>query len=54
MKSVEKKLKGRGMVDERIFQRKWEERDSRTRRRRGTSEVGGKELRLETIFLVQG
>lgn len=43
MKSAEKKLKDRVMVDERMFQRKWEEGDSKAHRRRGTSEVGGKE-----------
>ena len=42
MKSVEKKLKDRVMVDQRMFQRKWEEGDSKVHRRRGTSEVGGK------------
>ena len=32
----------------------WEERDSIAHRRRGTPEVGKKELRLEIGFLVQG
>lgn len=53
MKSVEKKLKDRVMVDQRMFQRKWEEGDSKAHRRRGTSEVGGKELGQEIRFLVQ-
>ena len=53
MKSVEKKLKDRVMVDQRMFQRKWEEGDSKVHRRRGTSEVGGKELGQEIHFLVQ-
>ena len=54
MKSVKKKLKDRGMADERMFQKTWEERDSIAHRRRATSKVGGKVWRLEISFLVQG
>lgn len=53
MKSVEKKLKDRVKVDERMFRRKWEEGDSKAYGRGGTSEVGGKELGQEIPFLVQ-
>lgn len=50
MISVEKKLKGKAMFDERVFQRKWEERESIVHRKRGISEVGGEEWRIDIFF----